>query len=90
MLAVLDRRVRSGIVTKDQLEKRAVVSELPPLEELRSASSLDAAKIEALVLHRQAAKKARDFAAADGLRRELDQRGITLEDLPTGVRWRLK
>jgi cysteinyl-tRNA synthetase len=89
VLAVLDRRVRSGIVTKDDLDKRAIVTLLPPLDELRTGA-LEAAQIEALVLHRHAAKKARDFAAADGLRRDLDRRGVTLEDLPAGVRWRLK
>jgi cysteinyl-tRNA synthetase len=89
VLAVLDRRVRSGIVTKEDLDARAVSAALPPLDALRTGP-LDVAKIEALILHRQASKKAKDFATADGLRRDLDQRGVALEDLPAGVRWRLK
>ena len=90
VLAVLDRRPRSGIVAKGDLDARALPSALPPLDELRRAETLGAAEIEAMVLHRHAAKKARDFATADALRRELDQRGVALEDLPASVRWRLK
>lgn len=90
VLGVLDRRVRSGIVTKEDLEKKAVLTLLPPLADLQASDVLDPGQIEALVLHRQAAKKARDFAAADALRKDLDRRGISLEDLPAGVRWRIK
>jgi cysteinyl-tRNA synthetase len=90
VLAVLDRRVRSGIVTKDDLAQKAGSPLLPPLSELAGDGPLDATQIEALILHRQAAKKARDFAGADALRKDLDRRGVSLEDLPAGVRWRLK
>ena len=85
VLAVLDRRVRSGIVTKDELDKLAVTGPLPPPD-----VPLEAAQIETIIRHRHAAKKGRDFAQADALRRDLDGRGVTLEDLPGGVRWRLK
>jgi cysteinyl-tRNA synthetase len=92
VLAVLDRRVRSGIVTKEDLDRHALAADLAPLGDLQGTGALDAPQIEAVVRHRHAAKKARDFARADGLRRELDLRGVSLEDLPAGagVRWRLK
>jgi cysteinyl-tRNA synthetase len=90
VLAVLERRVRSGIVSKGDLETRFNAPDLPALDAIRAADSLDAAKIDAMILRRHAAKKAKDFATADALRKELDQRGVLLEDLPTGVRWRLK
>jgi cysteinyl-tRNA synthetase len=48
----------------------------------------DAAEIDALVQARFEARKARDFAEADRLRKELDGRGIQLEDSATGTIWR--
>jgi len=47
--------------------------------------------IEKLVADRTAAKKKRDFAAADRIRKELADRGIILEDAKDGsVRWKRK
>jgi len=51
----------------------------------------DDAEIEKLVAERQAARKKRDFAAADRVRKQLDERGIILEDTKDGsVRWKRK
>ncbi len=47
-----------------------------------------AAEVEQLIAQREAARKARDFAAADRIRDELRDRGIALEDSKEGVRWR--
>ncbi len=89
VLDVLDRRVRSGVVTKEALAA-ADLATLPSLESLRAVSSLDGGTVETFVLARQASKKAKDFATSDAIRKELDQRGVLLEDLPAGVRWRFK
>ena len=53
-------------------------------------SSLDTAKIEALISARQEARKARDWALADKARDELAAMGVVIEDGPQGTTWRLK
>ncbi len=54
----------------------------------RGASQDDDARIQALIDERDAAKKSRDFARADGIRDQLAAEGILLEDTPQGVRWK--
>ncbi len=46
------------------------------------------AEIDELVRRRDAARKERDYAEADRLRYELADRGVVLEDAPTGTVWR--
>jgi cysteinyl-tRNA synthetase len=52
------------------------------------AQGEDTGWIEALLAKRQAARAAKDFALADGIREELAAKGILLEDTPGGPRWR--
>jgi cysteinyl-tRNA synthetase len=46
--------------------------------------------IDKLVEERTKARKARDFARADAIRKELSDKGILLEDSAEGVRWHRK
>jgi cysteinyl-tRNA synthetase len=52
--------------------------------------SFDAAEIDRLVQSRQEARRRRDFAAADRIRADLADRGIVIEDSPTGTKWKRK
>ena len=48
----------------------------------------DAAEIEALITKRAEAKQNKDWATADAIRNQLKERGIVLEDSPTGTTWK--
>jgi cysteinyl-tRNA synthetase len=52
------------------------------------ADGLSDADIEAKIAERNAAKKAKDFARADQVRKDLAAMGIVLEDTKEGVRWK--
>jgi cysteinyl-tRNA synthetase len=47
-------------------------------------------QIEKAIEERHAAKRRRDFAAADKIRNDLAAQGIVLEDTPSGTKWKKK
>jgi len=75
-----------AVLPDDDAEKLRALGLAAP-----EAAQIADAEIESLVAERQAARKRRDFAAADGIRAQLDERGIILEDTKDGtVRWKRK
>jgi len=58
--------------------------------ELLTRLSLSDAAVDALVAERTLAKKHRNFARADQIRKELTEKGIVIEDSKDGVRWKRK
>src|SRR5579872_2422008 len=55
-----------------------------------AAPGLSDAEIDALIEQRQQARKSRDFAKADAVRKRLADAGIILEDTKDGLRWKRK
>ncbi len=53
----------------------------------KSGGLLDA-EVETLIAERASAKKARNFARADEVRKQLADQGVILEDTKEGVRWK--
>lgn len=69
-------------------EKEGRLNEADP--SLLETLALSDADIDALVEERSTAKKQRNFARADAIRKDLLEKGILLEDAKDGVRWKRK
>ena len=68
---------------------RTINGVLDVVPERAAADPEMAAWVEERLEARRAARGRRDFAAADGIRAELEGRGVQIEDTPGGTRWRL-
>ena len=66
-------------------------SKLRALGFTSSSSEMNAGEIESLIAERQQARQQRNFKCADEIRKQLEERGILLEDTRDGgVRWKKK
>ena len=45
-------------------------------------------QVEKLIAQRNEARKTKDFARSDQIRKELEEMGILLEDTPQGTKWK--
>src|SRR5215470_11917235 len=85
---------RQFLATFDQIFAVLEDNDAARLKEIgysTESAALSEEEVEKLVAERQAARKRRDFATADRVRKELDERGIILEDTKDGnVRWKRK
>jgi cysteinyl-tRNA synthetase len=86
VLDVLDRRVASGVVSRERLAELGAAG--PPTAVALGAEPTPE-QIEGVIALRQAARKSKDFAQADALRAALRAAGVTIEDTPGGVRWKI-
>ena len=53
------------------------------------SADIDTARIDQLLADRDSARKSKDFARSDAIRKELTDMGVVIEDTPQGARWKL-
>jgi len=74
--------------TVGEFDRVLGVLDLRRSEDARPPVPVD--EIERLISERREARRARDFDRADAIRRDLEARGIILEDSAAGTRWKRK
>lgn len=97
-LAVLHDTVRAGNTALDAGDKAAAAQSLAEVSQMLMVLGLSGgerasglAAVDALVQvaldQRAAARERKDYAAADAIREQLSDAGVTIEDTPDGPRW---
>ena len=80
------RSIAAAALLKGLAGTLAVLQQ-PPRSFLQSGSGLDASRVAERIEARAVAKRDRDFALADEIRRELLAQGVVLQDSPSGTTW---
>ena len=85
-----DRVLSLDLLKKADLKREELKKEQLKAGEFTiiSEDGSEDAEIEALIVARKDAKKAKNFAEADRIRDELKEKGIELTDIPHGVKWK--
>ncbi len=76
--------------TRTAMEWAKAEGKLSAEQSASLAGQLSDAQVEELVTQRNEAKRGRDFAKSDAIRKQLADAGILLEDTKDGVRWKRK
>jgi len=76
--------------SRDAINWARAAGKLIPGQDAASGHHIADDEIEKLIAERNAAKKSRDFARSDAIRKQLSDAGILLEDTKDGVRWKRK
>jgi len=84
-----------SVLKDDDAEKIKLVLQWARSEGRLSEAAIEASTVsdedvEKLIEQRQQARKSRDFAKADAVRKQLAEAGIILEDTKEGLRWKRK
>ena len=85
--AIKDEPADGGEIYATLAEMDAVLG-LGVAEMKEEALAISQQEIQRLIDERNAARKARDFARSDAIRKQLAEMGVTLEDSPGGTLWR--
>jgi cysteinyl-tRNA synthetase len=83
-----ERRARAAVLRASSELLGVVQGDVDGWFHGSSDGELSVGDIEALIARRNSARAKKDFAAADRVRDELAASGITIEDGPSGTRWR--
>jgi len=78
-----------GLEALDRIDAVLGVIGLAAREQEESTSEELEQWVEERLAARREARRARDFALADQIRDEITARGISIEDTPTGTRWKV-
>ncbi|MCA8939198.1 MAG: cysteine--tRNA ligase, partial [Planctomycetes bacterium] len=87
VLNVLSKESRHGFLSKEELASQSAGDGQAALAALQSRA--DSASVRDALLARAAARAAKDWGLADGIRDALKAAGVEVEDTPAGVRFTL-
>ncbi len=74
----------TGIGRQDPVR---ALADLSRIRAARAGSKITPEQVESLLVERREARKAKNFARADDIRKELDAQGVTIKDGPQGTTW---